>query len=79
MDSLEERILRVLLENHLGKQPYLAGKDITLADFSVASPLFHAEGAGLPMAPYKKVQEWFSRVAALPCWNQTAPQFAAAA
>jgi hypothetical protein len=31
------------------------------------------------MAPYKKVQEWFGRVSALPCWGQTAPQLAAAA
>lgn len=68
-----------LLETHLGKQPYLAGKDVTLADFSVASPLFHAQASEMPMAPYKKVQEWFGRVSALPCWSQTAPQFAAAA
>ena len=68
-----------VLEAHLGKQPYLTGKDITLADFSVASPLFHAQAAGYPLAPYKKIQEWFGRVSALPCWGQTAPQFAAAA
>ena len=69
----------LVLDAHLGRQPYLVGKDVTLADFSVAAPLFHAQGADLPMAPYKKVQEWFGRVSALPCWGQTAPQFAAAA
>jgi glutathione S-transferase len=68
-----------VLEAHLGKQPYLTGKDITLADFSVASPLFHTQAADYPLAPYKKIQEWFGRVSALPCWHQTAPQFAAAA
>ena len=30
-------------------------------------------------APYRKIQEWFGRVSALPCWHQTAPQLAAAA
>jgi glutathione S-transferase len=68
-----------VLDAHLGKQPYLAGSNVTLADFSVAAPLFHAQGADLPLTPYKKVQEWFGRVSALPCWSQTAPQLAAAA
>ena len=68
-----------VLEAHLGKQPHVIGRDITLADFSVASPLFHSQAAGYPLAPYKKIQEWFGRVSALPCWGQTAPQFAAAA
>ena len=68
-----------VLDAHLGKQPYLAGGNVTLADFSVAAPLFHAQGADLPLTPYKKVQEWFGRVSALPCWSQTAPQLAAAA
>jgi glutathione S-transferase len=68
-----------VLDAHLVKQPYLAGKDVTLADFSVAVPLFYAERAALPLAPYPHVKEWFGRVAALPCWKETAPQFTAAA
>jgi len=68
-----------VLDAHLGKQPYLVGAGITLADFSVASPLFHAQAADLPLASYKNVQAWFGRVSALPCWSQTAPQAPAAA
>ena len=68
-----------VLEAHLAKQPYLAGKDVTLADFSVAAPLFYAERANLPLAPYAHVKEWFGRVSALPCWQETMPQFTAAA
>jgi glutathione S-transferase len=68
-----------VLDAHLAKQPYLVGNDITIADFVVAAPLFHAQAAELPTAPYKNVQAWFGRVSALPCWQQTAPQFAAAA
>ena len=64
---------------HLARQPYLAGRDVTIADFSVAAPLFHAKAADMPLAPYARVQEWFGRVSALPCWSQTAPQLAAAA
>ena len=67
-----------LLEAHLAKQPYLVGKELTLADFSVAANLLYVEQAELPIEPYARVQEWFARVSALPCWKETAPQFSAA-
>ena len=34
-----------VLDAHLAKQPYLVGKEMTLADFSVAAPLFYADRA----------------------------------
>ena len=68
-----------VLDAHLANQPYLVGNALTLADFSVAGPLFYAERAALPTADYPKLREWFGRVAALPCWKETAPQFSAAA
>ena len=67
------------LERHLAKHPYLVGGGITLADYSVAAPLFYAERVGFPLADYPKVREWFGRVSALPSWKETAPQFAQAA
>ncbi len=68
-----------ILDAHLAKQLYLVGKDVTLADFSVAAMLFYAERASLPLASYPHVREWFARVAGMPCWQETAPQFTAAA
>jgi glutathione S-transferase len=68
-----------LLEAHLAKQPYLVGKEVTLADFSVAANLLYAKEAELPLGPYPRVQEWLGRVSALPCWRETAPQRPAAA
>jgi glutathione S-transferase len=68
-----------VLEAHLSKQPWLVGNGITLADFAVAPTLFYAERASLPLADYPKIREWFGRVAALPCWAETAPQVPAAA
>jgi glutathione S-transferase len=62
-----------VLDAHLSKQPYLVGRDVTLADFSVAAPLFHADIGELPVAPYARIQEWFARVSALPAWRDTAP------
>jgi glutathione S-transferase len=68
-----------VLDSHLSKQPYLGGKELTLADFSVAASLFYAKEAEMPLAPYGRVQEWFGRVSALPAWRETAPTPAAAA
>jgi glutathione S-transferase len=55
------------------------GNDLTLADFSVAAPLFIAQQAEMPVAPYARVQEWFARVSVLPAWRETAPAPVAAA
>jgi glutathione S-transferase len=68
-----------LLDAHLSKQPYIVDKELTLADFAVASPLFYAKEGQLPVGPHKQLQEWFGRVSALPCWRETAPQRPAAA
>jgi glutathione S-transferase len=68
-----------VLDAHLATQPYLVGKDVTLADFSVAAPLLYAERAALPLASYPNAKAWFDRVSALPCWKETMPQFTAAA
>lgn len=68
-----------VLDAHLAKQPYLVGKEITLADFSVAAPLFYADRAKIPLTSYAHIKEWFGRVSALACWRETAPQPTAAA
>lgn len=68
-----------MLDAHLAKQKYLTGDALTIADFSVAAPLFHAKGAEMPLGPYANVRGWFERVSSLPCWSETAPQLPAAA
>jgi glutathione S-transferase len=68
-----------ILDGHLARQAHLVGKDITLADFSVAAPLFYADRAGIPIRSYANIGTWFGRVSALPCWRETAPQTPAAA
>jgi len=68
-----------MLDVHLAKQPYLVGKDLTIADFAVAAPLLYAKEAEMPLGSYANLRGWFDRVAALPCWRETAPQFPAAA
>jgi glutathione S-transferase len=68
-----------MLNAHLAKQKYVVGDALTIADFAVAATLFYAKEAKLPLTPYPHISSWFERVAALPCWRDTAPQMAAAA
>ncbi len=68
-----------VLNAHLGRQRYIVGDALTLADFSVAGPLVYFEPAGMPLADYPKLADWFGRVTALPCWKDAAPQRASAA
>ena len=68
-----------MLDAHLARHKYLVNDTLTIADFTCAAPLFHAQGAGMPVAPYANIGAWFGRVSALPCWSETAPQMAAAA
>jgi glutathione S-transferase len=68
-----------VLNKHLAKHSCLVGNAVTLADFSVAAPLFYAKEAELPVAPYAHLQDWFARISALPAWRDTAPEQPAAA
>ncbi len=68
-----------MLDAHLGKQKYLAGDALTIADFAVVAALFYAKEAELPLGPYPHLRAWSERVMALPCWRDTAPQMPAAA
>jgi glutathione S-transferase len=68
-----------VLDAHLAKQPYLVGKEVTIADFAVAAALAYAKEAEMPLGPYAHVRSWLDRVMALPCWRETAPQLSAAA
>jgi glutathione S-transferase len=68
-----------VLDAHLARHSHLVGSGWTLADFSVAAPLFYAKEAELPLEPYARVREWFARLSALPAWRETAPAPAAAA
>jgi glutathione S-transferase len=68
-----------VLDAHLSRQPYLVGTALTLADFTVAAPLFYSKEAELPVAQYHHLRDWFTRVSALPAWRETAPTPTAAA
>jgi glutathione S-transferase len=68
-----------ILDAHLATHRWLVGDAVTLADFSIAAPLFYSKEAELPVEPYAHLRAWFARVAELPAWRDTAPRPDAAA
>ncbi|MEM7025883.1 MAG: glutathione S-transferase family protein [Pseudomonadota bacterium] len=62
-----------ILEAHLRGREWLVGSSVTLADFSVASPLMLAESARLPVGDYPEIRGWYERVAALEAWRKSEP------
>lgn len=63
-----------VLDAHLEKREWLAGKGVTIADIAVACPLMVAVPAQLPLEPYANIRAWFARVQELPSWKATAPR-----
>jgi glutathione S-transferase len=63
-----------VLDRHLERRPYLVNDALTLADFTVAAPLFLAERAKIPVEKYANIRRWFGTQAALPAWTETAPR-----
>jgi glutathione S-transferase len=62
-----------VLDRHLERQSYLVNDTLTLADFSVAAPLFYAERGKIPLEKYANIRRWFATVSKLPSWGKTAP------
>ena len=63
-----------VLDKHLAAHAYLANDALSLADFTVVAPLFHAEPANIPLEKYASIKRWFGEQAALPAWTETAPR-----
>ena len=71
-----------VIENTLGKQQFLAGAALSLADLTLMPIIFYVkvqpEGGPL-LAKHKGVSAWFDRLAARPSFGATMPEFPKAA
>ena len=61
-----------LLDSHLASREWVAGRAMTLADISLATPLMTAVTAKLPVTQFKHLRSWFARIEALESWQRTA-------
>jgi len=67
------RAARVLNDQLKGKR-FVTGEKLTLADFSLGSPLNLAEMAHLPFDTYDEIKRWYAGLKALPVWQKTLAQ-----
>jgi glutathione S-transferase len=61
-----------LLDAHLASREWVAGRAITLADISLATPLMTIATAKLPVGQFKHLHSWFARIQARESWQRTA-------
>ena len=62
-----------VLEGHLVNRSQICGRDLTLADISVASTLMYMEATKLPVEGYPNVLALVRRVRSLEAWQATEP------
>jgi glutathione S-transferase len=55
-----------LMDEHLGRQDWLVGDGLTLADIALYAYTHVAEGGGFRLADYPAVDAWLKRVEAVP-------------
>ncbi len=60
--------LRVL-DTHMTERDWIAGRDVTNADFSCCSYLFYQEPFGFDRQAYPNIDRWLDRIADLPGWR----------
>lgn len=60
-----------LLEQRLAAHPFLAGAELTLADFCVAGMATYFRAAEFPFAARPRLAAWYARIEALPAWRET--------
>ena len=62
-----------VLDDHLAARTWVSGPALTIADFSLATPLGRIKEASISLAEYPNVAAWFARVEALDAWKKTNP------
>jgi glutathione S-transferase len=62
-----------VLDAHLSGRTWMSGPLLTLADFAIAVSLMRVKEASIPMADYRHILSWFTRVQALEAWQATQP------
>jgi glutathione S-transferase len=62
-----------ILDAHLAGRTWVAGDQLTLADFSLAAGLALAGPARMPIAEHANLRAWLARVQELDAWKKTAP------
>lgn len=69
--QLFERVGKVL-DGELSKHRYVAGNQLTVADFAIGSAMCIADRARFPLESFRSIQRWRADIASLPSWAAAA-------
>lgn len=58
------------LNTILGRRPYAAGDQLTLADLSIATSLSLPEAAKFDFSPYPNITAWLAKIKQLPYYDE---------
>ncbi len=58
-----------VLDSHLAQQPFVAGKRLTIADFSLCGYLYYGEEIPLDLNAYTHIQNWLDSIRNLKGWK----------
>lgn len=59
-----------VLDEQLGDNRFVAGPELTIADFSVGAILNVSEMAGMPVDEYPNIRRWHGELTELPAWRR---------
>jgi len=60
-----------VLNGKLEGRKWIAGDELSIADFSIGAGMVYAAQARYPVARYSQIQRWYEGLAALPAWKNT--------
>ena len=60
------------LDTHLSGIEFIVGKDISLADISVAGMMMYARALGFPFDELSNLGAWYGRIEGTGAWKATA-------
>jgi glutathione S-transferase len=63
-----------VLDGQLKGRKYVTGDTLTLADFSLGSPLHYAVQGRFPLEPYSEIRRWHASLMTLPAWQKAIEQ-----
>lgn len=63
-----------ILDTHLAGRTWLVGRNITIADFTVAASLAQGTSAGIKLDGFPNLRNWYAHLAELDAWRNTEPK-----
>ena len=59
------------IESALGRDRWILGSELTLADFAIAGMAMYFRATGFPFGDFPRLARWYAQVEELPAWRDT--------